>query len=123
MRATILALLIPISVASSIADARPRARVAQEPDRDQQDKDDDDEKPASEASAILPIKLDDLIEVVVRLAPDASRAKIDRQVAKNLAEGERRNQAWRLTARGEYSVNATSESVEVAPFTIVRTDK
>src|SRR5688572_28153477 len=113
MRATILALL----AATSVADARPR--VAQNADRDQHDEEGD----GPEASAVLPLKLDDLIEVAIRLAPDASRAKIDRTVAKNLAEGERRSQAWMITSNGDYRRNAMAEDVEVPPFSIVAQDK
>jgi outer membrane protein TolC len=115
MRATILAVL----AASSVAHARPR--VAQTPDRDQQQ--DEDEGDGPEANSILPIKIDDLIEVAIRLAPDATRAKIDRTVAKNVAEGERRSQAWIVSSRGDYTRNATAEDVEVPPFSIVASDK
>ena len=114
MRATILALL----AASSVADARPR--VAQTPDRDQQEEEEGD---GPEVNAVLPIKLDDLIEVAIRLAPDASRAKIDRTVAKNLAEGERRSQAWMVTSNGEYKRSAVAERVEVPFFSVVAQDK
>jgi outer membrane protein TolC len=116
MRATILALV----AATSVADARPR--VAQTPDRDQQ-AEEDDEGDGPEARAVFSLELDDLIEVAIRNAPDASRAKIDRTVAKNLAQGERRSQAWMVSSNGEYRRNATAENVEVPPFSIVATDK
>jgi len=126
MRATIMALLF----ASTVADARPRVaqntdRDQQNPDRDQQDQDQDrpEQGDGPEASAILPIKLDDLVEVAIRLAPDASRAKIDRQVAKNLADGERRTQAWVLTSNGEYKRYALAENVDAPAFSVVATDK
>ncbi|HEY5951892.1 MAG TPA: TolC family protein [Kofleriaceae bacterium] len=118
MRAILLA--VPCLVAASpLADARPR--VAQNQDRDHDE--DRDEGDGPEAQAVLPIKLDDLIEVAIRLAPDASRAKIDRVAAKNLAEGERRSQAWIASTTAEYKRNAIAEDVEVAPFSIVAQDK
>jgi outer membrane protein TolC len=116
MRATILALL----AATSVAHARPR--VAQTPDRDQQEEE-EDEGDGPEARAVFSLKLDDLIEAAIRTAPDASRAKIDRTVAKNLAEGERRSQAWMVSSNGEYRRQATAEDVEVPPFSIVATEK
>ena len=82
MRATILALL----VATTAADARPR--VAQTQDRDRgrdRDRDREEDSDGPEASAVLPINLDDLIEVAIRLSPDAHRAKIDRVDAGSLA--------------------------------------
>lgn len=117
MRATIMALL----VVSTVADARPRTRVAQQTDRDQQEDEDDVDGP--EAVSVLPLKLDDLIEVAIRQSPDASRVKIDRTIAKNLADGERRNQAWIVTSNGEYKRNALAENVDVPPFSVVNSDK
>lgn len=121
MRATISVALFALLI-DATADARPRARVAQESDRDHRDPD-NDEGDGPEAQAVLPIKLDDLIEVAIRLAPDATRAKIDRVAAKNLAEGERRQQAWIVSANGQYQRNALAEDVEAPPFSIVAQDK
>ncbi len=126
MRSTISAFVaatpLILLAATSIADARPRARVAQNNDRDQQEeKENDGDGP--EAASVLPLRLDDLIEVAIRLSPDASRAKIDRTVAKNLAEGERRQQAWTVTSNGQFQRNALAEDVEVPPFAIVATEK
>jgi outer membrane protein TolC len=114
MRATIMALL----VASTVAEARPR--VAQEAD-DQRDEENEGDGP--EAQAVLPIKLDDLIEVAIRLSPDATRSKIDRQAAKAAADGERRSQAWMVTGNGQYQRNALAENVEAPPFSVVAQDK
>src|SRR5687768_6807098 len=111
MRATILATL----VLASAADARPR--VAQNQDRDEE------ENEGPEAEAVLRISLDDLIEVAVRLAPDLNRARIDRSVARDLAEGERRNQAWMVTSTAEYKRNALAENVDAPPYSIVAQDR
>lgn len=124
MRATLLATQLVVLAATSLADARPR--VAQQSDRDRQDDREDaneNEGDGPEAQAVLPLKLDDLIDVAIRLAPDATRAKIDRTVAKNLAQGERRSQAWMVTTTGDYRRNAIAEDVEVPPFSIVAQDK
>ena len=111
MRATILATL----VLASAADARPR--VAQNQDRDEE------ENEGPEAEAVLRIKLEDLIEVAVRLAPDLNRARIDRGVARDLAEGERRSQAWVVTSTAEYKRNALAENVDAPPYSIVAQDR
>ncbi|HSD88405.1 MAG TPA: hypothetical protein VLB44_12845, partial [Kofleriaceae bacterium] len=81
MRATVL--LAAILFAASVADARPhRTRVAQSEDAQEgdatNDRDQEEESDGPEALAALPIKIDDLIEVAVRLAPDLARARIDR---------------------------------------------
>jgi outer membrane protein len=120
MRATIMALL----VVSAAADARPRSRVAQNGEReDRKDVDKEDEIGGPEAVAALPVKLEDLIEVAIRQSPDANRAKIDRMVARDLAEGERRQQAWILSSNGEFKRNAVAENVDVPPFSVVGTEK
>lgn len=76
-----------------------------------------------EAQAMLPIKLDDLIEVAVRLAPDLARAKVDRSIAKDTAAGARRDQAWVMTSHAEYSRSAVADHVEVPPFSVVAQDQ
>jgi outer membrane protein TolC len=124
MRATLLAAFTTSLAATSLAEARPRVaqNVDRAADRDRDDQD-EDEGDGPEATAALPITLDDLIEVAIRLAPDATRAKVDRVVAKNLAEGERRSQAWIATSNGQYQRNALAEDVEAPPFSIVAQDK
>ncbi|HEX5063565.1 MAG TPA: TolC family protein [Kofleriaceae bacterium] len=122
MRANITVALFALLIGSTV-DARPRPRIAQEqndPDQKDPDKDDGD---GPEAQAVLPLKLDDLIEVAIRLAPDATRAKVDRVAAKNLAEGERRQQAWIVSSNGQYQRNALAEDVEAPPFSIVSQEK
>jgi outer membrane protein TolC len=112
-----------ILLATVAADAKPRhARVAQS-ERDARDRDDgddgDDEGDGPEAKAALPIKLDDLIEVAVRLAPDLARAKIDRVAANLDAEGARRDQAWIASSNIEAKRSALAENVEAPPFSVV----
>ena len=115
MRTLLLgAILVPAALA--IADARPRARVAQD-DRDAEI--DDDESDGPEAQSYLPLKLDELIEVAVRLSPDVVRAKIDRVATKDAAEGERRDQAWIAQTSAEMKRSALAENVDAPPFSIV----
>jgi len=128
-QAILAALLATLPGAAS---AQPRhhkqvsREVAQAPGADDADAapprgDDDGDGP--EAQAMLPVKLDDLIEVAVRLAPDLARAKVDRSVAIDVAAGSRRDQAWVMTSHAEYSRSAVADHVEVPPFSIVAQDQ
>lgn len=76
-----------------------------------------------EAQAVLPVKLDDLIEVAVRLSPELARAKADRTIAKGGAGAARKEQSWILGAEANYAINAVSREVEVEPFQSVREDQ
>src|SRR5215510_10838265 len=101
MRPTITAAIFALT--TSVALARPR--VAQNEDKDKEEEDSD----GPEGLAALPMKLDDLIEVLVREAPDLVRAKIDRVALQNQAQGERRQQAWIGTTGATYSKHMLSE--------------
>lgn len=98
------------------ADRRTKRRVAEEEVVEKEDQD------GPEATAVLPIKLDDLIEVAVRLAPELARSKNDRFAAKGDAVAARRDQQWVITTQGQYSRNAVSPDVEVGPFGQVAKD-
>jgi outer membrane protein TolC len=82
----------------------------------------DDDGDGPEARSALPITIDELVEVAVRLSPDLARAKIDRVAARAAAEGQGRNQAWVLTSTATYSRSATNDSQDVAPFAVVAED-
>lgn len=75
-----------------------------------------------EAQAVLPVKLGDLIEVAVRLAPELARAKTDRAIAKGAAGAARKEQSWILGADASYAISAVSREVEVPAFSTVRED-
>ena len=75
-----------------------------------------------EAQAVLPVKLDELIEVAVRLSPELARAKADRTIAKGGAGAARKEQAWILGAEANYAINAVSREVAVDPLQPVRED-
>lgn len=103
-----------------------RETVAQAPGADDTSADadaDDEPSDGPEAKAMLPVKLDDLIEVAVRLAPDLARAKVDRSVAIDTAAGTRREQAWVMTSHAEYARQGVADHVEVPPFSVVATDQ
>lgn len=67
----------------------------------------------TEAIGYVPIRLTDLIEVAVRHAPNLARAKLERIAAKGEAGASRLDQAWVLTAKGEYSKWGTGGDVEL----------
>jgi outer membrane protein TolC len=75
-----------------------------------------------EANAMLPIKLDDVIDVAVRVSPDIARARVDRNVAKDTAAGERRAQAWIMTSSANWSQNGIADHVEAPPYSVVEQD-
>lgn len=108
-----------ILLATATASARPKhSRVAQNDRTEQRDQEDEDDD-SGEAKAALPIKIDDLIEVAVRLAPDLRRARADRVAAGKAAEGSRRDQAWIASASTEAKRSALAEDVEAPPFSEV----
>lgn len=105
--------------APASADRRTKRRVAQE-QKETEDKEDQD---GPEATAVLPIKLDDVIEVAVRLAPELARSKNERLSAKGEALAARRDQQWVVSMEGKYNRFAFSPDVEVGPFGTVAEDK
>ncbi|MBV8757487.1 MAG: TolC family protein [Deltaproteobacteria bacterium] len=121
--------LLAITLLAGTASAQPRHHhkretVAQAPGADDTQEDPNEEpSDGPEAKAMLPVKLDDLIEVAVRLAPDLARAKVDRSVAIDTAAASRRDQAWVMTSHAEYSRSAVADHVEVPPFSVVATDQ
>jgi outer membrane protein TolC len=108
-----------ILLATATASARPRhSRVAQN-EATERERDEDDDNDAVEAKAALPITIEDLIEVAVRLSPDLVRARIDRVAAAKAAEGSRRDQAWIASVSTEAKRSALAEDVEAPPFSVV----
>ncbi|MGE0872118.1 MAG: TolC family protein [Kofleriaceae bacterium] len=82
---------------------------------------DQDDDEGTEAEAALATRLDDLIEVAVRLSPDLARAKQNRSVAQGQAGAARRDQAWVMRAGANYKKQAIGGDVEVEPFQEVAT--
>lgn len=90
------------------------------------DRDDDEEGEfegdGPEAEEVAELRLDDLIQVAVRHAPDLQRAKTDRDAAKGAAGAARASQQWVMSAGAQYKTNAVGGQVEVAPFGQVSQD-
>src|SRR4051812_30586288 len=77
----------------------------------------DDDGDGPEARGVALFKLEDIIEVAVRLSPDIARARIDREIARGSAGGARKDQAWILSANANYQRNALgADATEVPPF-------
>lgn len=101
--------------------ASPRTRVAQ---ADQPSSEDDGDGPEAKAAALF--KLDDIIDVAVRLAPDIARAKTDREIAQEGAGAARKAQAWTLYANAQYqrdAVGADTPDNRLSPLQQVADDK
>lgn len=107
-----------LSSLPAAADRRTKRRVA-----DVEDQKEEIDSDGPEAKAVLPIKLDDLIEVAVRLSPDLARAKNDRAAAQGQAVASRKDQQWQLTLAGQYDRYATSPDVDVGAFQVAAEDK
>ncbi len=105
----------------AVADRRTKRRTA-DVERDEPEPT-EIESDGPEARAVLPIKLDDLIEVAVRLAPDLARSKTDRAAAKGQAVAARKDQQWIISASSTLERFATSPDVEVGAFQVAAEDK
>src|SRR5688572_12773004 len=81
------------------------------------------DRDGAEAQAIVPTKLDDLIEVAVRHSPTLARAKLERSAAKGEAGAARIDQAWKLNARAQYSQYGIGGDVDVDLWTVVKEEK
>src|ERR1051325_11600746 len=66
----------------------------------------DDDGDGPEARGVALFKLDDIIEVAVRISPDVARARADRDIAQEQAGAARRDQSWVLSANASYERNA-----------------
>lgn len=66
----------------------------------------EDDGDGPEAKAVATFKLNDIISVAVRLAPDLARAVTGRDAARQEAIAAGKDQAWRMTADASVEVNA-----------------
>src|SRR3978361_1132700 len=78
--------------------AQPRGERDADPSDDQAEVD----LGGPEAKQMLPVHLSNLIEAVISLSPDLAKARVDRKVARDTAEYERRNQAVVLSVNASY---------------------
>jgi outer membrane protein TolC len=97
------------------ADRRSKRRVA--------DVEEDVDEDGPEARSALTVKLDDLIEVAVRLSPELARSKNDRLTAKGQAVAARGPQQWVVSAGSTVERFSLGPDVEVGAFQVVAENK
>jgi outer membrane protein len=85
------------------AAAQPRGRAQADTGTSPSVPDDED---GPEAKGVALFKLDDLIEVAVRLSPDVARARTDREIGRHAADASRKDQSWVLSASANAEVDA-----------------
>jgi outer membrane protein TolC len=112
-------IILATVLGAAIANAQPGASVDQDGNGVS---DEDDVLGGTEAKAMLPIKLEDVILVAVRLSPDLARARIDRTTAFHQAAAARHTQAWNLTFNAGGNMNGTGDQVEVPVGGVVEQD-
>jgi outer membrane protein TolC len=116
MKARVLATVLVTSLLAPLgADADRKRREVMDDEEDDQD--------GPEARSALAIKLDDLIDVAVRLSPDLARSKNDRLAAKGQATAARRDQQWTVAAGAQFERLATDPETSVGPFNIANENK
>jgi hypothetical protein len=118
--AAVLSVLASVPVA-----AQPRGRSqANTPSTRERESADDGDGPEARAAALF--KLDDVIDVAVRLSPDIARARVDREVARQSADAARKDQSWVLTASANYqadAVGADTPDHRLEPFQVLRDER
>ncbi len=86
----------------------------------------DDDGDGPEAKAVATFRLDDIINVAVRLAPDLARAVTSRDAARQDVIAAGKDQSWKLTASANVEVDALgadTPSDAIAPLTPLSTQK
>ncbi|HET9622191.1 MAG TPA: hypothetical protein VFP84_12545, partial [Kofleriaceae bacterium] len=117
-RFTLLVAAVLSALPTTAAVAQPRGRAAQAADTAPVDED------GPEARGVASFKLDDIIEVAVRLSPDIARARSNREAGKEAAEAAGRGQAWILSANVNGQVNATGgDGADLEPLAVVNEKK
>src|SRR5215813_13514797 len=79
-----------------------------------------------EARGVALFKLDDIIEVAIRLSPDIARAKTDREIARATATAAGKDQQWILSAGANYEIDAIGADTptnQLAPLEELSTSK
>ena len=125
-----LALLIAatLSALNSVpAAAQPRGRSQANTPAPQAARDEEiDDGDGPEARGVALFKLDDIIEVAVRLSPDIARARADREIARGAAGAARKEQSWLLSANANYqrdALGADTPTNRLEPFQVLADDK
>jgi outer membrane protein TolC len=106
------------------AAAQPRGRAHADTGSSQTAGDDDPDGP--EAKGVATFKLDDIIEVAVRLSPDIARARTDRDIARASAGAARKDQSWVLSGSVNYqrsALGADTPDEQLTPLQQLADDK
>src|ERR1700733_5694326 len=112
-------IILATVLGAAITNAQPGASVDQDGNGVS---DEDDLTGGTEAKAMLPVKLEDIILVAVRLSPDLARARVDRTTAFHTAAAARHTLAWNLTFNAGGNMNGTGDQVEVPVGGVVEQD-
>ena len=115
---------------SSAAAAQPRGR-AQAGDADAQAASpasaspgpgDDEDGP--QGKSVAAFRLDDIIEVAVRLSPDIARARADREIGRETAIAATKDQSWVLSAGANGEVDAIgADTTGLEPLQVIKDSK
>jgi len=111
------------ALSSVPATAQPRGR-SQANTASPQAGDDDPDGPSAKGAALF--KLDDIIEVAVRLSPDIALARTDRDIARAAAGEARKGQSWILSANANYqriALGADTPDDRLTPLQQLADDK
>jgi outer membrane protein TolC len=120
-----LAAAAVLALSSLPAAAQPRGRAQPGAASAPAASNDPDDGDGPEAKGVALFKLDDIIEVAVRLSPDIARARADRDAARGSAAAAGKDQSWVLSANATYqretlAPNGASNRLE--PLAVVASD-
>jgi outer membrane protein TolC len=122
-RFTVLAVALG-ALTSVPAAAQPRGRAQANTPSSRAREPVDEDGPEARGAALF--KLDEVIDVAVRLSPDIARARVDREVASQSADAARRDQSWVLSAGASYQgegVGADTPDDLLQPLQVVQDDR
>jgi outer membrane protein TolC len=123
-RFTFLVAAVLGALSSVPAAAQPRGRAQANTASSRAREPVDEDGPEARGAALF--KLDDVIDVAVRLSPDIARARIDREVARQSADAARREQSWVLSAGAAYqadAVGADTPDNRLEPLQVVKEER
>jgi outer membrane protein TolC len=123
-RFTLLVAAVLATLTAAPATAQPRRSQGTVAQATRAPADDDGDGP--EARGVALFKLDDIIEVAVRISPDVARARADRDIAQESAGAARRDQSWVLSANAIYerqALGADTPDQRLEPGQLLADDK
>jgi outer membrane protein TolC len=121
-RRVIAAALLGSLVATLPASADRRRRRVAQPEEEQTAREDQD---GPEATQQLGARIEDLVEIAVRLSPELARSRQDRNAARGQANASRKEQQWVVSANANlerFSTNVDLDA-ELRPFDTVAENK